>query len=194
MTKTDTGAVSRATLSARSGVSRKTLTAKAIKAAKAAEPGEALEDSFPPAPSATAPDQPDQQEPAVAPNQQAPAQQPAAGVTWSDEDEASLKALMARRKAAGFQRRGRDVSAQLLKPGKIQPNPDTVAATIVGLIGERTNITRSELLGLMASATFPHPKAQPQDKGWCQGYVAGLIRNGFLIVAEDASAPAAKVA
>ena len=36
-----------------------------------------------------------------------------------------------------------------------------------------------------------HPKARPADKEWCQGYVAGAIRNGFLAVA-DADAPAAE--
>jgi hypothetical protein len=110
--------------------------------------------------------------------------QPAA--TWSEEDEAALRALTARRRAAGFKRRGRDVGSQLLRPGEIKPNPDTVAATIVMLIGSRDSVTRAELLGLMASAVFPHPKAQPKDKGWCQGYVAGLIRSGFLAVVEAA--------
>lgn len=191
MTKTQPAHPARGTLSVRSGVSRKTLTAKAIKNAQSAESLETLEDSFPPSTPEPAPSQP---EPALTPAPDTAAQQLAMAATWSDDDEVALSALMARRKAAGFQRRGRDVSAQLLRPGKIKPNPDTVASTIVGLIGQRDSIARSELLDLMASATFPHPKAQPQDKGWCQGYVAGLIRNGFLVVAEEASASAAKVA
>jgi len=184
MTKTNTGAAGRGTLSVRSGVSRKTLTAKAIKNIKAAEPGEALEDCFP-LPADTISDQPG------APQRPIPAtvaQLPAATATWSDEDEAALRTLLARRKAAGFQRRGRDVGSQLLSAGRIKPNPETVAATIVGLIGEGESATRAGLIELMASATFPHPKAQPKDKGWCQGYVAGLIRSGFLAVIEQTPA------
>jgi hypothetical protein len=45
-------------------------------------------------------------------------------------------------------------------------------------------VSRAELIDAMASATFPHPSAQPQDKGWCQGYFAGAIRSGFFAVAE----------
>jgi hypothetical protein len=37
----------------------------------------------------------------------------------------------------------------------------------------------------MASVTFPHPKARPTDASWCQGYVAGAIRNGFLSASDD---------
>lgn len=190
MTDKKAGAPGRNTLSMRSGVSRKTLTTKAIKAAKSAEPGEALEDSFPPSADAAT----DQPEAAQTPAPAAADQLPAGKATWSDEDEAALNALVARRKAAGFQRRGRDVNGQLLSAGKIKPNPDTVAATIVGLLGDSENVSRAELLDLMASATFPHPKAQPKDKGWCQGYVAGLIRSGFLTVIEQTPALAPKAA
>ena len=115
----------------------------------------------------------------------APAQPPAAPVDWSNEDETGFQALLARRKAAGYQRRGRDVSEQVLCRGTIKPNPDTVAATIVGIVAERVQIGRAELIGLMGQATFPHRKALPTDKGWCQGYVAGAIRNGFLAVAAE---------
>ena len=107
---------------------------------------------------------------------------PVAPLAWSSEEEAGFQALLARRKAAGYQRRGKDIGGQILRPGDIKPNPDTVVATIVGIVAERVQIGRAELIGLMASANFPHPKAQPSDKGWCQGYVAGAIRNGFLAV------------
>lgn len=116
---------------------------------------------------------------------------PARLTAWSAEDESHLQSLLARRKAAGYQRRGRDVSGQLIRPGDIEPNPDTVVAVIVGIVAERGNITRAELLAAMAVAAFPHPRAQPADKGWCQGYVAGAIRNGFLARSADASAQAA---
>jgi len=186
MTKAKAPAAGRATVSVRSGASRKTLTAQAIKNAKAAELGEALEDNFPPIADAGT-------EAPQGPISSTVAALPAGTVLWSDEDEAALRALMARRKAAGFQRRGRDVGSQLLSASKIKPNPHTVAATIVGLLGEGESLTRAELLDLMASATFPHPKAQPKDKGWCQGYVAGLIRNGFLAMAEQTQVLSTKV-
>ena len=124
----------------------------------------------------------------------APAQPPAAPVDWSNEDETGFQAFLARRKAAGYQRRGRDVSEQVLCRGTIKPNPDTVVATIVGIVTERDQIARDELIGLMGQATFPHPKAQPTDKGWCQGYVAGAIRNGFLAVAVEPSTQAGEEA
>lgn len=110
------------------------------------------------------------------------AQCPPTAPAWLSEDEASFQTLIARRKAAGYQRRGKDVSSQVLRPGDIKPNADTVVATIVGIVAEQGSIARAALIDLMAGATFPHPKAQPTDKGWCQGYVAGAIRNGFLVV------------
>lgn len=121
------------------------------------------------------------------PQRGAPA--PAAAVTWSSEDEAALQILLARRKAAGFQRRGKDVGSQVLRPSSVKPNAETIIGIIVGLVAGRGTVTRSELIELMQAATFPHPKAQPGDKGWCQGYVAGAVRNGFLVV-ENAAAPA----
>lgn len=109
---------------------------------------------------------------------------------WSPEDERTFQHLFARRKAAGFQRRGRDVGGQKITLGSIKPNPDTVVAVIVGIVTERDGINRTDLIDAMASAIFPHPKAQPSDKGWCQGYIAGALRNGFLTLAEPKSAVA----
>ena len=108
--------------------------------------------------------------------------------TWSDEDESTLQALLTRRKAAGYQRRGRDVSGQLLTAGTITPNPNTVVAVIVAIVAEHGSIGRVKLVEAMATAIFPHAKAQPTDKSWCQGYVAGAIRNGFLTLSEQPSA------
>ena len=115
-----------------------------------------------------------------APLQAAAPTQPSQLTTWSPEDESAFQSLLARRKAAGYQRRGKDVSAQLIRPGDIKPNPNTVVAVIVGIVVERGIVTRAELVAAMTEAAFPHAKAQPADKGWCQGYVAGAIRNGFL--------------
>ncbi len=113
---------------------------------------------------------------------------PAPAPAWSPEDESTFQSLFARRKAAGFQRRGRDVSGQLITVGSIQPNPNTVVAVIVGIVTERGGINRAELIAAMAGAIFPHPKAQSRDKGWCQGYIAGALRDGFLTLAEANSA------
>lgn len=109
---------------------------------------------------------------------------PAPALVWSPEDESTLQALLTRRKAAGFQRRGRDVSGQLITAGSIKPNPNTVVAVIVGIVAEQGSMGRADLVAAMAGATFPHPKVQPSDKGWCQGYIAGALRNGFLALAE----------
>ncbi len=189
MTQEATAATERLTLTGRVGSSRKLLQRKATEKAVIAPISEALEHSFPAAP---APQQQEhRQEPqsgSSSASAAAAAQVPAAPVAWSSEDEAALQALLARRKAAGYQRRGRDVSGQRLRPGKIKPNPDTVVATIVGIVAERGELGRAELLDLMAGTSFPHPKAQPQDKGWCQGYVAGAIRSGFLAVVAEGPA------
>lgn len=100
--------------------------------------------------------------------------------TWSDEDERAFGLMAARRKAAGFQRRGKDVGGQLLRVGVIAPNPGTVVATIVGLVAERGTVARGDLLELIGGTTFGNSKARPQDRGWCQGYVQGAVRDGFL--------------
>jgi hypothetical protein len=165
----------------RSGISRKLLTRKASEVSSSTAPaGEPLEANFPSAVSDVPGAPADalggaRSAPTAATNQQQPA--PA---MWSSEDEAAFQALLARRKAAGYQRRGKDLSGQMLSPAAIKPNVGRIVATIVALVAEREQLSRGELLSLMASTSFPHPKAQPTDKSWCQGYVAGAIRNGFL--------------
>lgn len=109
---------------------------------------------------------------------------------WSPEAESTFQALLTKRKAAGFQRRGRDVSRQLITAGTIKPNPDTVVAVIVGIVTARGGVNRADLVEAMAGVTFPHSKAQPKDRNWCQGYIAGALRNGFLTLAEANSAVA----
>lgn len=124
---------------------------------------------------------------AVVEDQSAPAAPalPAAVSCWSEADERAYQAMAARRKAAGFQRRGRDVSAQRIRLGAIQPNPKTVVATIVAIVGEKGVVTRAELVDLMATATFASAKAKPTDRDWCVGYIAGAMRDGFLALAND---------
>lgn len=120
-------------------------------------------------------------------------QVPAPAPVWSDEDESALQALLTKRKAAGYQRRGRNVGAQLIAVGTITPNPKTVVAVIVAIVAAHGSIARAELLEEMATAIFPHAKAQPTDKSWCQGYVAGAVRNGFLALSEQPAAIAEAV-
>ncbi len=103
-----------------------------------------------------------------------------AAPAWSEADEKAFQALAARRKAAGCQRRGRDVSAQRIRLGAIQPNANTVVATIVAIVGEKGVVTRGELIDLMATATFANAKAKPTDRDWCTGYIAGAVRDGYI--------------
>lgn len=176
MTKTATASV-RKTLSVRTGASNDLLKRKAKEKAEAADTpkGEALEDNFPVSSGSS------QAEPAIIDSPAVPVEVAAvAAPMWSPEDEAAFQVLSARRKASGYRGRGRDVSAQLIRIGEIAPNPDTVVATIVTLVTDRGAVLRGELLSLMAGATFSNPKARPADKAWCQGYVAGAIRSGFL--------------
>lgn len=129
---------------------------------------------------ATAPTAPAEQ--AHAPAASTPTAQPA---EWSDEDERLFTALAARRKAARGGRRGRDVGGQVIRPGDIAPNPGTVVATIVALVAELGTVSRASLVAAMGRAAFAHPKAKPQDAAWCQGYIAGALRDGFLALADQ---------
>lgn len=169
----------------RPNASSKLLARKAVEHARATlGEGEALEDAFPksaePPAAASAPI-------AVPPGAIAAANSNPAALpsTWSKEDESAFQALLARRKAAGYQRRGRDVGGQILAVGKMTPNPKTVSAVIVGLVAERGFMSRTALLDAMAGAVFLHPKVKPKDRGWCQGYVSGALRDGFLVLAEQ---------
>ena len=168
----------------RSGNSRKLLQRKAVERAMIAPITNALEDSFPVL-------EPVAEQPAPEPHGgssslpaaiQAPA--PATPPLWSSQQEATFQTLLARRKAAGYQKRGKDVAGQVIRPGAIKPNEGTVAAVIVGIVAHDGTMNRAALVDAMATANFPHPKARPTDRGWCQGYVAGAIRSGFLAVAE----------
>jgi hypothetical protein len=114
---------------------------------------------------------------------------PADPPKWSEDDEAALQVLIARRKAAGYQKRGRDVGGQVIRAGKIKPNEGTVVSVVVKLVEERGTVTRADLVQLMGGTAFPHAKARPTDAGWCQGYIAGAIRSGYL-VADDGMTPA----
>ena len=105
---------------------------------------------------------------------------------WTDDDEADLRALLARRKAAGYRKPSRDVGGQIIKLGRISPNPNTVAASIVALVGLKGEVTRRDLIADMADCTFPHPKAQPKDAQWCTGYISGCLRNAFLEIVPPA--------
>ncbi len=75
----------------------------------------------------------------------------------------------------------------MITVGTITPNNKTVVAVIVAIVAEHGSIERAELLEAMATAIFPHAKAQPTNKSWCQGYVAGAVRNGFLKLSEQSA-------
>jgi hypothetical protein len=107
----------------------------------------------------------------------------AADLSWSEEDERAFLTMAARRKASGYQRRGRAVGGQVLRVGSITPNPGTVVATIVELFNTRNAMARTELLDAIAGASFSNAKAKPADRSWANGYVAGALRDGFLAVA-----------
>lgn len=114
--------------------------------------------------------------------------QPALVARWSDYDEAMFQRLTVQRKAAGYKGRGGGVSSQSIRVGSITPNTGTVVAVIAGLVAERGTVVRAELVTMMGAASFPHPKARPCDPGWCQGYIAGALRNGFLALADQPAA------
>lgn len=186
-----TNATTGGTLATRPSASRKLLTMKAGQAAAAATrlEGDALEDSFPSAdhtgqasatPEAAAADVATPNTPPTHGSAELPAPLAPAASTWTEDDERALQTMAARRKAAGYQRRGRDVGGQVLRAGGIAPNPGTVAAAIMVLVAERGTVSREDLVAAMAAATFPHARARPADKGWCQGYIAGCVRDGFL--------------
>ncbi|WP_419826809.1 hypothetical protein [Sphingomonas sp.] len=58
--------------------------------------------------------------------------------------------------------------------------------------GGGDGVGRAELIAAMATTDIRHGKARPDEKGWCQGYVAGAVCNGFLSLA-DAKPPAEPV-
>lgn len=161
-------APARGTLTVRGGSSRQLLQRKqAERAGQSQAPGGGIEDAFPsaepaasPSPAAQAlasPQEPESAPPSAA-QRAAPAQPPAAPA-WSSEDESAFQAMAARRKASGFQRRGKDVSAQLIRAGDIRPNDGTVMAQIVGIVAERGTVARGELLDAMAKAAWSNAKA-----------------------------------
>ena len=168
----------------RSGISRKLLQRKGAEKGATASAAEALEDCFPAHKQVV--DHPAPEPHGGSSNAPAATQGPvpAGPPLWSSQQEATFQTLLARRKAAGYQKRGKDVAGQLILPGPIKPNEGTVAAVIVGILAHAGTMNRGALVDAMATANFPHPKARPTDKGWCQGYVAGAIRSGFLAVAE----------
>ena len=148
-------------LDKRAGNSRKLLSRKARDRAPVAS-GASLESCFPPAsPSAMLPTDPKSQASDSEPSE--PAAVPP--VTLPKSGKAPLK----------------------LRPGNIAPNPGTIVAAIVRLVIERGEVSRSELVALMSAANLAHPKARPAEKGWSQGYIAGAIRSGFLVVTGEPS-------
>ena len=80
--------------------------------------------------------------------------------------------------------RASDVGGQLLRVGDIAPNPDTGGGGDRRLGGSGG---RRRAAGHAAGADGGRERSRTLgrsrgDKGWCQGYVAGAVRNGFLTV------------
>lgn len=184
-------------LTNRSGASRKLLARKALTTAPPIPEGEGIEDSFPSAASPAKGNDNSSCAAASATDRSAinsfstpktdAAVRASPDRVWSESDEIAFQALTARRKAAGFQKRGKDVSGQMIAVGSIRPNAGTVASVVVSLVEGRGEISRADLIDAMRSAEFANPKARPTDRGWSQGYVAGCIRDRFLRVAALAS-------
>ncbi len=86
---------------------------------------------------------------------------------------------------------GQASAQQRLQPGDLKPNPNTVVGTIVRIVADRGQVSRADLIDEMRESRFPHPSARPHDTRWCQGYVAGAIRQGFLAAVTDAATDAA---
>ena len=168
----------------RSGISRKLLQRKAAEKALLTQATDVLEDSFPELAPVVREPAPEPHGGSSSPPAATQGPVPATPPFWSTEDEASFQTLLARRKAVGYQKRGKDLAGQVIRAGAIKPNEGTVAAVIVGIVAQAGAMNRGALVDAMATANFPHPKARPTDRGWCQGYVAGAIRSGFLAVAE----------
>ena len=179
------------TLSVRAGVSSKLLARKSAEKTIASNSHDGIEASFP----IHAPDLPEVKHPFAGASHGATAPatatapplgvaRPTAALAWSDEDESCFQALSARRKAARVPRFANS-GTQPLQPGTIKPNPNTVVAVIVGIVADRGIIRRGDLVAAMATMTFPHPKARPTDPPWCQGYIAGAIRSGYLALADE---------
>ncbi len=183
------------TLTVRPGASRSLLAKKARQNARQAEHGEPIEAAFPTgevvaelASPATCPG--DAGLPTNGAHQTSTAETEGAKASSGADHAAAvsddaLKGVQAGTAAGPVRRRAPTANAtRLLALGANKPNAGTVLAIIAGIVQECGELTRSALLAAMASTAFPQAKARPEDKAWCQGYVAGALRGGFLAEAE----------
>jgi hypothetical protein len=188
------------TLTVRPGASRSLLAKKARQNARRAEQGEPIEAAFPisevaveQGTSAAKPDNAGSPSAVARQTAVAATEGSHAGVgadqatTVSDDaytgDQAGAGAGPLRRGAPSV------IATQQLTLGTNKPNPGTVFAIIAGIVQERGQLTRAALIDAMPSTAFPQAKARPEDKAWCQGYVAGALRGGFLAEVEASDAP-----
>ena len=191
MTKT-ASAAARGMTATRPGASRALLKLKAVeRAAEAVEGQQPIEALFPAQPGEAAKgggESVDIKESSIAPaDALAPAgaeSLPPAPAVWTAEDETLFQSLSARRKASGFQRRGRDVSGQLLKVGNITPGPGTVYAVVAETLGAAGAVSRGSLLDMLMALNPATAKYPNRPRAWWQGYVAGALRDG--VIAEEA--------
>lgn len=199
MTKTAPAAV-RGMTTTRQGASRALLKLKAVeRAAEAAEGQQPIEALFPTPPAQgdqASADRVDIKESSAAPaqaptNAESPAPAtpatptgPAASTAWTGEDETLFQSLFTRRKAAGFPRRGRDVSGQLLRVGSITPGAGTVYAVVAETVSAAGSASRGNLLDMLMAQDPATAKYPNKPRAWWQGYVAGALRDG--VIAEEA--------
>ena len=190
------------TLTVRSGASRSLLARKANAKLKRANHDEGIEAVFPklmrqdplPTASGNVSPKPVGGGPEVAATERAPkvsaASPRALGEACSDPSGPPAAAS----KVASPPLLGKRSSVLIL--GGIKPNAGTVFSVITDVVRELGRVPRAELLVILGSAKFPQTKARPEDQAWCQGYVAGAIRSGFLQVvapSDTSEVPAANV-
>jgi hypothetical protein len=94
-----------------------------------------------------------------------PAPAPASAPAWSEADEAALNVMLARRKAAKYQRRGKDVSGQMIRVGDVAPNPGTVVAVIVGLVAQAGGAVGRRAAGVDGGGHVPAPQGPAAGQG-----------------------------
>jgi len=183
------------TLSVRPGVSRSLLAKKARERLKREVGGEPIEGAFP---AASTPADVDARSPETREAETPPAEgfveaagAPARGEVGTGASQHAAMPGEALRSPGAGNAQGSSIAApqlgrdtRLLTIGGIKPNAGTVFAIIAGIVEERGQLSRSELLAAMAAASFPKAKARPDSKAWCQGYIAGAVRSGFIKQAE----------
>lgn len=118
---------------------------------------------------------------------------PQAEAAWSDIDESTYQALLARRRAAKVKSRSggpraRLTDAAMLVVGSTPAEGKSVLATVraaVAAHGE-AGVARGVLLDELAKAKWESVHARPSDRGWLAGWLSGAVRQGVVAVKPSA--------